>query len=154
MCAQQRLRSAWASAQSDQSLHCPHWRKLGSLATHWAHSEDWSDWVDAQADLSLRWVHSHFVGFVMKRLKFIYIYNCWCKSVCHYVTKLIHLFEKFMQFEVYFYVNTINHTHYKKASTCACIKYHLPPHAYANKFSIWCSVCSESIATSPGRFCV
>ena len=24
MCAQQRLRSAWASAQSDQSLHCLH----------------------------------------------------------------------------------------------------------------------------------
>ena len=28
----------------------------------------WSDWADAQADLSLRWVHSHFVGFVMSRL--------------------------------------------------------------------------------------
>ena len=28
----------------------------------------WSDWVDAQADLSLRWTHSHFVGFVMSRL--------------------------------------------------------------------------------------
>ena len=28
----------------------------------------WSDWADAQADLSLRWVHSHFVGFVMLRL--------------------------------------------------------------------------------------
>ena len=28
----------------------------------------WSDWADAQADLSLRWVHSHFVGFVMRRL--------------------------------------------------------------------------------------
>ena len=28
----------------------------------------WSDWVDAQADLSLRWAHSHFVGFVMLRL--------------------------------------------------------------------------------------
>ena len=28
----------------------------------------WSDWVDAQADLSLRWVHTHFVGFVMSRL--------------------------------------------------------------------------------------
>ena len=26
-----------------------------------------SDWVDAQADLSLRWAHSHFVGFVMRR---------------------------------------------------------------------------------------
>ena len=28
----------------------------------------WSDWADAQADLSLRWAHSHFVGFVMKWL--------------------------------------------------------------------------------------
>ena len=37
LCAQRRLRSAWASAQSDQSLRCP---KLGSLSTHWAHSED------------------------------------------------------------------------------------------------------------------
>ena len=27
-----------------------------------------SDWADAQADLSLRWAHSHFVGFVMRRL--------------------------------------------------------------------------------------
>ena len=44
------------------------WRNLGSLATHWVHSEDWSDWVDAQSDLSLRWVHTHFVGFVMLRL--------------------------------------------------------------------------------------
>ena len=30
----------------------------------------WSDWADAQADLSLRWVHSHFVGFVTRRLCF------------------------------------------------------------------------------------
>ena len=28
----------------------------------------WSDWADAQADLSLRWTHTHFVGFVMSRL--------------------------------------------------------------------------------------
>ena len=28
----------------------------------------WSDWVDAQADLSLRWAHTHFVGFVMSQL--------------------------------------------------------------------------------------
>ena len=27
-----------------------------------------SDWVDAQADLSLHWAHSHFVGFVMSWL--------------------------------------------------------------------------------------
>ena len=39
MCAQQRLRSAWASAQSDQSLLST-WRKLGSLDTQWVHSED------------------------------------------------------------------------------------------------------------------
>ena len=55
------------------------WRKLGSLATHWAHSEDWSDWAhaqaedwsdwaDAQADLNLRWAHTHVVGFDMSRL--------------------------------------------------------------------------------------
>ena len=61
---------------SDQPEHLPSltaslsaWRMLGSLATHWAHSKDWSDWADAQADLSLRWVHSHFVGFVMRQLK-------------------------------------------------------------------------------------
>ena len=28
----------------------------------------WLDWADAQADLSLRWVHSQFVGFVKRRL--------------------------------------------------------------------------------------
>ena len=27
-----------------------------------------SDWADAQADLSLHWAHTHFVGFVMSRL--------------------------------------------------------------------------------------
>ena len=29
MCTQRRLRSAWASAQSDQSLRCPHEENLG-----------------------------------------------------------------------------------------------------------------------------
>ena len=58
------LRRVW----SESSL-CA-WRKLGSLATHWAHSED-SDqtgWMPR-----LIWVFagcSHFVGFVMRWLKF------------------------------------------------------------------------------------
>ena len=39
----------------------------------------WSDWADAQADLSLRWAHSHFVGFVMS----------WLTCIC----KLMHLFN-------------------------------------------------------------
>ena len=56
------IRLVW----SESSLST--WRKLGSLATHWAHSEDWSDWANAQADLSHRWADSHFVGFVMSRL--------------------------------------------------------------------------------------
>ena len=30
----------------------------------------WSDRADAQADLSLRWVHTYFLGFVMSRLIF------------------------------------------------------------------------------------
>ena len=33
----------------------------------------WSEWADAQADLSLRWAHTHFVGFVMSRLKYVLI---------------------------------------------------------------------------------
>ena len=35
----------------------------------------WSDLADAQADLSLRWAHSHFVGFVMPRL------NLFCRAL-------------------------------------------------------------------------
>ena len=38
LCAQRRLGSAWASAQSESSLSA--WRKLGSLATHWSHSKN------------------------------------------------------------------------------------------------------------------
>ena len=40
---------------SDQSSLSA-WRKE-SLATHKAHSDDWSDWVDAQTDLSLHLGH-------------------------------------------------------------------------------------------------
>ena len=57
------------------------------IATHWADSEDsdqpghpqrrlWSDWADAQANLSLRWAHTHFVGFVTMRL-ICYAKNLW-----------------------------------------------------------------------------
>ena len=61
------IRPVW----SESSLSA--WRKAVSLATHWAHSED-SDQTgtDAQADLSLRWAHTQFVGYVMSRLIFLY----------------------------------------------------------------------------------
>ena len=73
MCALWRLRSAWAPAQSDQSLLSA-WRKIGSLATHWVHC---ADWADAQVDLSLRWAHSHFVGFVMRCFIWLFLRKNW-----------------------------------------------------------------------------
>ena len=63
MCAQRRLRSAWASAQSDQSSLCTQWVAKDPSFLH-TDSEDWPDWADAQADLSLHWAHTHFVGFI------------------------------------------------------------------------------------------
>ena len=62
VCAQRRLRSAWASTQSDQSLRCLH-EKVWVLSYQLsAQRRRWADCADAQADLSLRWAHSHFVG--------------------------------------------------------------------------------------------
>ena len=55
------------------------WRKLGSWATHWAHSKDWSDWADAQADQSLHWPHRHFVGFVMRWLEYSVLDLIFCR---------------------------------------------------------------------------
>ena len=40
MCAQRRLRSSWASTQSDQSLRWPHEKALGPWLTNYMHSED------------------------------------------------------------------------------------------------------------------
>ena len=59
----QRFRSAWAFAQSDQSSLSA-WRKLGSLATHCAHSKD-SDQTGQMPRLilSLRWAHMPFCWF-------------------------------------------------------------------------------------------
>ena len=49
------------SKDSDQPGHPP---KLSSCRQR----RLWSDWADAQADLSLPWAHNHIVGFVMRRL--------------------------------------------------------------------------------------
>ena len=38
----------------------------------------WTDWADTQADLSLRWAHTHFVGFVMSRLICLFILHSLC----------------------------------------------------------------------------
>ena len=66
-----RLGSAWASAQSDQSsaVHMKkHWAFSYPLSAQWRLL---SDWVDAQADLSLRWAQGHSVGFDVLRFKLL-----------------------------------------------------------------------------------
>ena len=64
-----RLRSAWASAQSDQSLRCPHEEALGPLTTYWVHS---SDTEQTGRMPRLIWVFAgctcRFVCFVIQRL--------------------------------------------------------------------------------------
>ena len=59
------IRPVW----SESSLSA--WRKLGSLATHWVHSQD-SDQT-AQADLSFRWAHRSFCWFCHEAAHF----TCW-----------------------------------------------------------------------------
>ena len=65
LCAQRRLRSAWASAQSDQSLRHLHEKPWVLSYPLTAQRRLRSDWADAQTDPSLCWAHRHFVGFVM-----------------------------------------------------------------------------------------
>ena len=63
----QGIRPVW----SESSVFA--WRNTGSSATHWAHCKDWSDWADAQADLSLCWAHRSF---------------CWfCHEAAHYLDR-------------------------------------------------------------------
>ena len=72
VCAKRRLRLAWASPHSDQSSLCAQWvAKVPNFLR--ADCEDWSDWMDAQADLCLPWAHTHFVGFVMLWLIFGFV---------------------------------------------------------------------------------
>ena len=54
------------------SLRCPHEETLGPSYPLSAQRRLWSDWVDSQADLSLRWAHTHFVGFVVSWLIYMY----------------------------------------------------------------------------------
>ena len=68
LCARRRLRSALGirSVWSESSLSA--FKKVWVLSYPLSTSEDWSDWADAQADLSVRKAHTHFVDFVMSWL--------------------------------------------------------------------------------------
>ena len=67
VCAQRRLGSAWASAQSDQSSLCAQWLAKDPSFLH-ADSENSDQTGRMPRLISLRWAHTHFVGFVMSRL--------------------------------------------------------------------------------------
>ena len=62
------IRPVW----SESSLSA--WRKLGSLATHWVHSEDSDQTGRMPRLICLCWVHSHFVGFVISCLICVILY--------------------------------------------------------------------------------
>ena len=66
------IRPVW----SESSL-CGQWVPTDPIFPH----ADSEDWADAEADLSLRWAHSHFVGFVMSWLK--YMFNIVLTNVEH-----------------------------------------------------------------------
>ena len=66
------------SEDSDQPGHPPSLIRVftGLMKNAWdlsymyplsAQRSFWSDWADAQADLSLRWAHTHFVGCPMQQ---------------------------------------------------------------------------------------
>ena len=79
------------SEDSDQSGHPPSLIRVFAVRMKkaWilsyplsAQRRLWSDWADAQADLNLRWAHSHFVGFchVAAHISTIYWNFEWCET--------------------------------------------------------------------------
>ena len=91
------VRPVWVWSESLLSA----WRNLGSLATNWAHSEEWSDWVGAQADQSLHWAHrsfcwfchaaAHFVGFDVLGLLSFFSHSRECNMAGRCKVNLKHL---------------------------------------------------------------
>ena len=69
-CLPSEDRSAWASTKSDQSSLSA-WRNLGSLATHWVHSEgsDQTGWMPRLICVFAGRT-DHFVGFLMMWLNY------------------------------------------------------------------------------------
>ena len=72
-----QLNDCASSEYPDKPWHAPSLIRVFAVRMnkHWVLSYPlsalrrlWTDWADAHADLSLHWAHSHFVGFVMRRL--------------------------------------------------------------------------------------
>ena len=103
-----RLRSDWASAQSDQSLRCPH-EEDGSLAILGAHSEDYDH---AQADLSLCWAHMSFCWFCRVAAHFSWSMNLQF-SVNHHAHAVFH----FLHANLHYFCCSKEHFRYRMIPT-------------------------------------
>ena len=75
------------SEDSDQPGHPPSLIRVFAVRMNpmSAQRRLWSDWADNQADLSLRWAHTYYVGFVMSRLMW-----STCMSICAPRTWKVH----------------------------------------------------------------
>ena len=83
LCAQRRLRSAWTSAQSDQSLHYALNGWLRTQAFFMRTDSDQTGWM------RFRWAHNQIVGFVTRRLCCIWLNNLFISvSGCIIIMKL------------------------------------------------------------------
>ena len=75
---------------SDQAGHPPSLIRVfavrKNLGTHLAHSEDWSEWADSQADLSLRWAHRSFCWFCHGAAHFMSVIKA-TKSIIYHVQR-------------------------------------------------------------------
>ena len=81
LCTQRRLRSARVFAVHSMGSWGPSVSSCGQRRL-------WSDWADAQAGLSLRWAHIHFVGFV----RLLILSRCWSSLTTF--SKLIVIYMK------------------------------------------------------------
>ena len=100
------------SKGSDQSGHPPSLIRVFAVPTMkaWvlsyplsAQRRVWSDWADAQADLSLRWAHTHFVGFVMSRL----IYQN-CSWTAKYIIRFFSIWQPSLKSQCIVYHNELS----------------------------------------------
>ena len=105
------------------------WQKW---ATQWAQSEDsdqtgrilWSDWADAQADRSLRWAHSHFVGFVMRRLNSVWRTDLLDSDIREYPTsdRLLPTFQRKANFTINKHMSLVTRQPVLRVCDKGCLK--------------------------------
>ena len=111
----------------------------------------WSDWANAQADLSICWAHRHFVGFVMRWLIFHYIFGiCLCSMVakswsCQKMQKISYVFlHLYMFLKSLFYMDRVKRIWYLSPMRAAKVQASLRIRAVSPEPSLLAHTSSES----------